>query len=54
MYIAEKGNARILHLSPSGEFVEEFVKPDSPLLGSEFIFEPNNVYISPTGYIYTT
>lgn len=54
MYIADRGNRRILHLSPEGKYVEEFIKPDSPLLGEEFIFEPNNVSITPTGYIYTT
>src|SRR5699024_6181323 len=45
MYIADKGNNRIVHLSPEGSFVEEFSNLSSPLLGDDFIFEPNNVCI---------
>lgn len=54
MYIADTKNQRIVHLSANGEYVEEFGNLDSPLLGEDFIFEPTNVCISPTGYIYTT
>lgn len=54
MYVADTKNRRIVHLTPNGEYVEEFGNLDSPLLGEDFIFEPINVCISPTGYIYTT
>jgi len=52
MYIADTGNRRIVHLSAEGEYVEEFTKPDSEMLHSDFIFDPTKVCITPTGYIY--
>lgn len=52
MYIADTGNYRIVHLSADGSFVEEFVKPDSVMLPSGFIFDPTKVVLSSTGYIY--
>ena len=52
MYIADTGNYRILHLSADGTFVEQFICPDSELLGEDFIFDPTKVAISPTGQIY--
>jgi DNA-binding beta-propeller fold protein YncE len=52
LFIADTGNRRIVHLSATGEFVEEFVSPESELLSDTFLFEPNKICISPTGYIY--
>lgn len=52
MYIADTGNARILHLSHTGKYVEEFIKPESQLLGENFTFDPSKIYVSPTGFIY--
>ena len=52
MFIADTGNYRIVHLSAKGEFVEEFTRPKSTLLSSDFIFDPTKVAISPTGQIY--
>ena len=54
IYIADKGNQRIVHLSPDGKQIEEFGNLDSPLLGKEFLFEPANICVSSTGYLYTT
>jgi len=52
MYVADTGNNRIVHLSSSGKFIEEFRKPESQLLGEEFIFDPLKIYVNKTGYIY--
>ena len=54
LYVADKGNHRIVHLSPEGRVVEEFGNLESSLLGKEFVFEPANVCVSSTGYLYTT
>lgn len=51
VFIADTGNSRILHLSPDGEFVEEFTAPQSELLGEDFAFQPNKLYIDNTGNI---
>lgn len=52
LYIADTMNHRIVHLNGRGEFVEEFIKPESSLLGENFTFYPTKVSVSPTGYIY--
>jgi DNA-binding beta-propeller fold protein YncE len=52
IFIADTGNTRILHLSKDGEFVEEFLEPESNLLGEFFTFTPSKLCISKTGYIY--
>jgi len=51
MYIADTGNGRIVHLSMDGEFIEEFVKPDSPLI-RDITFEPFRISIHNTGFMY--
>ena len=51
IYIADTGNKRILHLSPEGEYVEEFGNPDSELVSSS-AFNPSKLVVSPTGYMY--
>ena len=51
VFIADTGNSRVLHLSPEGAFVEEFTAPESELLGEDFAFQPNKLYIDNTGNI---
>lgn len=53
IFIADTGNERVLHLASDGEFIENFRKPESKLLGPSFKFNPRKVALSPTGYIYT-
>ncbi len=52
MYIADTMNARIVHLDADGVFVEEFVKPESELLGEFQSFNVEKISLSQTGYIY--
>ncbi|HOJ11098.1 MAG TPA: NHL repeat-containing protein [Clostridiales bacterium] len=52
IYVADTANNCIAHLSPYGEFVEQFVKPESLLLNDSFTFEPTKIYINSTGFIY--
>lgn len=51
VFIADTDNSRVLHLSPEGEFVEEFTAPESELLGEDFSFQPNKLYVDSTGNI---
>lgn len=53
LYISDTGNARILHFSPTGRYIESFIKPESDFLGSTYVFNPTKLVVSPTGYIYT-
>ena len=52
MYIADTGNYRIVHLDHNGTFIEEFTKPNSSLLESNFLFDVTKIALSKTGYIY--
>ena len=52
MFVADTENNRIVKLSSKGKFVEQFIKPKSELLPSEFVFNPKKIAVSPTGYLY--
>lgn len=52
VYIADTGNNRIVKLDKAGQFVEEFSKPISELLGEGFTFNARKVAVSSVGYIY--
>lgn len=52
LYIADTGNERLVHLSSDGEFVEEFILPDSSILGESFTFDVTKICLNNTGYIY--
>lgn len=51
IFIADTDNSRVLHLSPEGKYVEKFTAPQSELLGEDFSFQPNKLYIDSTGNI---
>lgn len=53
LYVADTGNGRIVHLTGTGEFIEEFVRPTSELLSEDFQFQPVKVAINQNGMIYT-
>lgn len=52
MYVADTDNNRIVHLSATGVFIEEFVSPESEVLGKGFTLQPSKVFVSDAGYIY--
>ncbi len=52
IFVADTGNGRIVKLSKTGKYVEEFGKPDSELLTDDFQFVPRRVGVSTTGYLY--
>lgn len=51
MYIADTGNARIVHLDSEGYFVENFYKPTAKAL-EDYSFDVTKLYISKRGVIY--
>ncbi len=53
IFIADTNNARILHLSPEGEYVEMFVEPESDTFDYEdHPFQPYKVYVNSVYNIY--
>ena len=54
IFIADSGNFRILHMDSFGNFIEEFSRPDTTLVGEEFTFNPENLVITNTGFIFFT
>ncbi|TJY42168.1 hypothetical protein E5161_09155 [Cohnella pontilimi] len=52
IYVADTGNRRIVHYDAKGSFIQEFLKPDSPLLGKDFIFSPSKVVVDKRGYLF--
>lgn len=51
VYVADSGNQRIAVFNTEGQFVREYVKPDSPLLGSEH-FVPIKLVVDRRGVMY--
>ena len=52
IFIADPANARVVHVSAGGQFVEQFVQPESKLLDtSTYPFMPTKVAIDPLGYL---
>lgn len=52
IYAADTGNRRVVQYDSAGKFVKEFQKPDSPLLGENFIFSPSKVTVDKRGYLF--
>ncbi|MBQ8648791.1 MAG: NHL repeat-containing protein [Clostridia bacterium] len=53
MYIADSAAQKIVHLDPLGEWVEDFVMPESELLYNVTYFSPSKVALNPVNnYLY--
>ena len=52
MYIADKGNARILKLDKNLNFVREYGIPDDPSLDENTTFQPHKLAIDTAGRVY--
>jgi hypothetical protein len=52
IYVADTENNRIALLDKNGKFIKSIVKPNSELLGDDFIFNPRKVAVSSIGNIY--
>ena len=52
IWIADTGNLRIVTLESDLTDRKEYVKPDSTLLGENFTFDVQKIFVANTGYIY--
>ena len=52
VWIADTGNLRIATLNADLSDRREYVKPDSSLLGANFTFDVQKIFVANTGYIY--
>ena len=52
IWIADTGNLRIVTLNEDLSDRKVYVKPDSSLLGSNFTFDVQKIFVANTGYIY--
>ncbi|MBQ9306731.1 MAG: hypothetical protein IJ229_02300 [Clostridia bacterium] len=52
IWIADTGNLRIVTLNDDLTDRKVYVKPDSTLLGSNFTFDVQKIFVANTGYIY--
>ena len=52
IWIADTGNLRIVTLHADLSDRKEYVKPDSTLLGANFTFDVQKIFVANTGYIY--
>ena len=52
IWIADTGNLRIVTLNADLSDRKVYVKPDSSLLGSNFTFDVQKIFVANTGYIY--
>ena len=52
VWIADTGNLRIATLNADGSDRKEYTKPDSSLLGANFTFDVQKIFVANTGYIY--
>lgn len=52
VWIADTGNLRIVTLNADLTDRKEYVRPDSSLLGANFTFDVQKIFVANTGYIY--
>ena len=52
IYICDTDNKRVLHCDNDGNYIDMFTLPDSPLIPSDFSFQPTSVAVDSRGYVY--
>ncbi len=52
IYICDTDNKRVLHCDNDGNYIDEFVLPKSPLIPSDFSFQPISIAVDSRGYAY--
>lgn len=52
IFISDTENKRVIHCTDNGEYIDEFVLPDSPLIPENFDFKPIKVVADSKGYVY--
>ncbi|GIP16475.1 hypothetical protein J40TS1_21170 [Paenibacillus montaniterrae] len=52
IYVADTKNGRIVIFNKDGQFEKEFLKPESPLIGSTFSYSPSKIILDKRDYMY--
>ncbi|MFK7692098.1 YIP1 family protein [Paenibacillus sp. HJGM_3] len=52
VFVADTGNKRVVQYTPQGEFVREFVRPQSDYLPQEYFFVPSKLIVDSRGVLY--
>lgn len=52
IYICDTDNKRVLHADNDGNYIDQFVLPKSPLIPSDFSFQPISIAVDSRGYAY--
>lgn len=52
IWIADTGNRRIVVVDQQGKTIKEYGKPESDVLGDNFTFDVEKIYVNNMGYIY--
>jgi len=52
IYIADTDNGRVVHMGENGEYIEEFVQPESDQYDTQYAFRPYKVTLDSTGQMY--
>lgn len=52
IYVADTKNGRIVLFNPDGTFDKEFIRPESPLIGSTFSYSPSKIILDKRDYMY--
>ena len=52
IWIADTGNRRIVVVDEQGNSIREYGKPESDVLGDDFTFDVEKIYVNNMGYIY--
>ena len=52
IYICDIDNKRVLHCDNDGNYIDKFTLPNSPLIPSDFSFQPMSLTVDSRGYVY--
>ena len=52
LYLCDTENARVINLDMDGNYIDEFVLPESPLIPEDFDYRPIKVVADSEGYVY--
>ena len=52
IYVADTGNQRVLVFGPDGKFRREMPRPESALLGDNFVYQPTALVVDAAGRMY--
>jgi DNA-binding beta-propeller fold protein YncE len=54
VYVADTQNRRIVIFDNTGAFKKDYLVPDSPLLGKDFVYSPSKLVVDKRGYMFVS